>query len=131
VSILSYDSDASGAGSPSISSRLSKKRKVSNLRSLNQYFLSLTDSDKTKIDRAIFNLFVSCNLPFDKLESKHFLELVKVMCPAYKPLSPAEIAIECLNKAYNQLDESRLSLSESEAILMILVTRLKKMIYIL
>ncbi|KAF7992892.1 hypothetical protein HCN44_005236 [Aphidius gifuensis] len=119
VSILSYDSDASGASSPSISSRPSKKRKLSNLRSLNQYFLSLTDSDKKKIDRAVLNFFVSCNIPFKKLESKNFSELVKVMCPAYKPLSPTEIATECLNKAYDQLDESRFLLSASEGILMI------------
>lgn len=119
VLILNNNSDESGAGSSAISSVPSKKRKLTNIRSVNQYFLSLTDSSKASIDTAVLNFFVSCNIPLEKLESKNFIRLVKVMCPAYKPLSPTEMATNCLNKAYDQLDASRLVLPESEGVLMI------------
>ncbi|CAL1672045.1 unnamed protein product [Lasius platythorax] len=71
-----------------------KKHKTSKSqkRGLDPYFDYVLEKDKIRFDESVAKFVHGCNIPFDKVESKVFLDCMRTIRPGYKPLSAAAIA---------------------------------------
>ena len=66
--------------------------------SIQQHFenTKITSSHQKDIDNALIKAFVCCNFAFAIIENPFFIELLKTLCPGYKPSLRRKLSIELL-----------------------------------
>lgn len=109
-----------------------KKHKTSKpqKRGLDLYFDYVSEKDKIRFDESVAKFFYGCNIPFDKVESKVFLDCMRTIRPGYKPLSAAAMANQFLHDSHAQLEKMRSTLSNSEGVLILFRTETEQELHV-
>ncbi|XP_077282358.1 uncharacterized protein LOC143908538 [Temnothorax americanus] len=95
-----------------------KKNKTSNTQ-IRPFLDKISDKDEVRINEAFMKFFCGCNVPFEAVESDHFLNLMKTMRPAYKPPTKEMLKNSFLHNLHKQLITDESTLVNSDGILMI------------
>lgn len=88
-------------------------------RGLDPYFDYVSEKGKIRFDEFVVKFFYGCNILFNKVESKVFLDCMRTIRPGYKPLSAAAMANQFLHDSHAQLEKMRSTLSNSERVLIL------------
>jgi len=83
------------------------------------FFNNISDKDQIRINKTLMKFFCGCNVPFETVESDHFINLLKILRPAYKPPTKEMLSTSLLHNLHKQLIIDDSTLINSDGILMV------------
>lgn len=79
-----------------------KKRKLDRL---SQYIDSVSPKEQEQINILLSKLFFACNIPFEVVESNHFINFVKSLRPSYTIPKLEDLCTVMLNDLHEKIDK--------------------------
>lgn len=72
---------------------------------MNEFTIRTTKPQNEVLDRKLASFFYACNIPFNIVENKEFIDMVQALRPGYKPPNRKQLGGKLLNEAANDIED--------------------------